>query len=251
MSGTTRIFLTIGFVIVLGLCWGLLRRHLAKRTVANWAGTGAHDGLAPHQAALLLGLHPSTIVAILLEELRLRGRARPIAEPHEPLRMEWTGGAPEGAVEEALLAAVEEDGTFRTEGVLDLLETIYEEVNEEMVLHSGRATAVRYRDVAEALWEEDLEAIADEPGSFPFFLLHDPKRAWDRLGDDEADERFKAAFRRRERFEQGLVPPEVYAERAKEAGTGFFRWRGDLKKDLRGNVFHEPLIRPWPTEREE
>lgn len=97
--------------------------------------------------------------------------------------------------------------------------------------YSGRETAIHYREMAADLWRKDIESLVDEPGSFPFFLLHDPGRDWNLLGDDPVTERFKAAFRIAARFQERLVPPAVYGAAARSAESGFFRYRRDLKKD--------------------
>lgn len=231
LSGMEKLGITLALVLAGMVVLFLVKQRLAKRTIAAWAGVGANRDLAPHEAAVLLGLNPSVVVAILAEELRLRGRAQAVAEPHEPCRIEWSGGDPDGPVEKALLDSLDGSGELRPEGVIHLVETIYDEVNEKMIPFSGRATAVYYRDFADRLWNEEIAAATEVRGSSPFFLLHDPDHdSWDDLGDDPVSRRLRRAVAIAARFRDHLVPQERYVERARQARSGYFRYRRDLTK---------------------
>jgi hypothetical protein len=215
-------------VVAIGLLGTALARLLARRSIANWAGSGVHRDLAPDEAALLFRWHPSGIVVFRFLLLELEGKARLLSD--RPFRVEWTGGTPQTSVEEAFAAALDEAGGFREEGVFALLEAIYERVNSEMAVYSGRATAVHYRELAREILEEFLEGGAASVAVVPWLVLSDPDEVWDAIGDDPVGRALKRAYRLANLAEQWLVPLDSYIARVKAAKQGFFRYRKDLRK---------------------
>jgi len=216
---------------ILAICYFVSRvaSLFARRTVESWSGRGVATDLEPAEAAVLLSVHPGTIVAALAVWLELAGKVRIVED--SPPRMTWTGGAPADAVEAAFVRALGENGQPTPEGAAALLEAIWERTNETVGPYSGRQTAIHYRHFVKRLWRKRLTASVHERGLEAWLLLRDPGRDWERLGDDEDSQRVRRALRISGLLSTWLFRRGDLSDLAEKADSGFFRYRNDLVLD--------------------
>jgi hypothetical protein len=218
--------IVFALIAAVGLLSQAIRKRMARRTISAWAGEGVNRDLLPPDAALLLGHHPSVLVFLLFHLHEMAGRARLLSL--DPVRVEWVGGSPSDPVEAAFVEALDDDGRFVEKRVFDLLEALYDWVNEAMVPFSGRLTAIYYRQLVGDLSREAFSSRTFSPEVNAWLLLRDPRLLWGRLGDSEDEASLKSHFRAKVKFEERLVPMGSYLEMKEGAVDGFFAYPRDL-----------------------
>ncbi len=84
----------IALVLAVGVLGTAITKLFRRRTIAAWFGSGVNDSLTPAQAALLIGLHPGPMLALIYHHLNRLGPAQ-VHASHEralPVRAHGTGG---------------------------------------------------------------------------------------------------------------------------------------------------------------
>ncbi|MHC4862107.1 MAG: hypothetical protein ACYTDY_18660 [Planctomycetota bacterium] len=226
MPWPVKVLLLFAVAFSIGLLGQAIKNILARKTIANWGGSGVNHDLRPEEAALLLGRHPGVLVSLLIHRLERAGKAAVVSL--DPVRVEWRGEAPASAVEEAFSLSLDPEGGFREEGVFALLEAMYDRVNEAMLPFSGRGTAVHYRRLVRRFWAETTMRGKWVTETFPWLLIRDPRLVWDEIGDSPEEERLKALYFLQGRLEHRMVPAESLRQAARRAKEGFFAYPRDI-----------------------
>ena len=248
MHYSVKFVLLLATVIALGALITFVKNRMARRTVRNWSGKGVQADLTAAEAALLSSMHPSAIVAVFLAELETAGKAERRGD--SPPRAEWTGPDPAGRAERAMKDALE-GGEFSAEGVLAVLEALYESTDTKLAGCSGRATVVFYRSLVRLMWKQTAEGAPDDGllPALPWYLLRNPTPGdWEHLGDARVETEIKGWQRTVQRYRDSLVPLNVYLEALKDSKVGFFRYRRDLRKYLESSRLtgYHPLLDHGP-----
>jgi hypothetical protein len=214
-----------GVTVLIILCRQVTGR-LAVRTLANWSGHGIHEKLTPLDVAILLGRHPGVVGCVMFDAMHVAGKARLISD--DPLRVACPPGPELDPVESAFAAALDEDGEFDEARAREFFEVAYERTNEKMIGHSGRATAVYWRNRVNDLTVR-LEARGEwEPENVPWLLLNDSASFWDRIEDSPEGDALKGRHRLRSRFIYRMVDIETLREWKRESNEGFFAYPREL-----------------------
>lgn len=214
------------FTVALAL---FIKQRLKRRTIANWSGNGVNDSLTPSEAALLMGLHPGTLIALVGIHLERLGLVR--IHDQVPVTVEWVGARPRDELERSFRGALDGEGHLRPAGTLKFFEALYDTVNARMVPYSGRKTAIYYEHMANELWKQMKAGGEPEPAVFPWMLLFDATEIWEEIGDGEGWRELKAMYRVRQHFQSDLFRMKEISGAAKEGKEGFFQYRDDLFDD--------------------
>lgn len=227
MQWYLNVFLLFGTVALLIFLCRQITQRLARRTIENWSGHGIHRELTPVDVAILLGHHPGVLGCVLFDELSAAGRARLVSE--NPLQVACRADPGLDPVASAFAAAVDEEGEFDEEKTREFFEAAYERTNEKMLEHSGRATAVYWRNRVRDL-EVRLQARGEwDPEDTPWLLLANSAVFWDRIGDTPEGDALKGRLRMRDRFIYRMVDIETLREWERRATSGFFAYPRELE----------------------
>jgi hypothetical protein len=216
-----------GMIALSGAVWIRVRGRWAPRTIENWSGEGIHEDLKPVEAALLIRCSPAIILAAQVFPRVLSGRMKILAK--RPLRLAWSGRAgPQGKLEQAI-DRVFVRGEGGKDAVVALLEELYARVNDRMLHHDGRKTAVHYRRRVASVRERVLRDGIRDPSDATWLLLDDPDAVWRLAGGGESGEAVRRVLAAGQRMAQGILSNPEILERARKR-PGFFRYRADLRR---------------------
>lgn len=224
--------LLLAAVFALGLVGTWVVRFFRRPTLSAWSWTGMGvppKALLPEEAALLLGLEPGTIHALLFFRLEAEGRVRLLAE--KPITIEGIGAPPTSRLEKLFADALDQEGHLVPAGIVALLDALFDDVDGKMSMYSGQETTRFYEKKLSALLDRTL--ASDPPGTAaerPWMMLLDSGELWEGLGQGEPGQVLKTMFRFKERFRAEVLAMDAISEAARHPAGGFFAHRSDLRQ---------------------
>ena len=174
------------------------------------------------RVGVLLGLDAGVILAMVFLDLVIRRVLR--VKLARPLTLVRTGETEPEERDQPVLLALDPKGRLRGDGLVDLLEDLYDDVNGKMAGHSGSETVTLLTEKVAGLWEAVLAEGIPSDAVIPWLLLREPDEVWDRMPADGRWALLRDLYRIREQVRAGVELPASVRELRREREDGFFRW---------------------------